>query len=267
MMELSGTELQQNHTWLLIGAIFFAMRSCEYIRTPGKEETKRTKMLRLRNMKFKKNGVVLSHDSRQLKCADIVIITFEFQKNKMRNRTVHMFSTGDNLLCPVVAWATTVQRILNTIPNATGDTKMCSYIAGGIVREVESAIIRGRLRAIVEVIGEKILGFTKDDVGLHSIRSGGAMAMFLAGVSEIIIQRIGRWKSDAFLEYIREQVENFTFGVSKKMLQHEKMFHIEGYEENNIIDTGGIEKNENTTYKMNGNTLCGPYPIDYNDQL
>ena len=42
-------------------------------------------------------------------------------------------------------------------------------------------------------MGERILGFTKDDVGLHSIRSGGAMAMFLSGVSTIVIMRVGRW--------------------------------------------------------------------------
>ena len=60
------------------------------------------------------------------------------------------------------------------------------------------------LRAVVELIGEAKLGFTKEDVGFHSIPLGGAMATFLSGVSEIIIKRVGRWSSDAFLEYIRE---------------------------------------------------------------
>ena len=45
--------------------------------------------------------------------------------------------------------------------------------------------------------------------------------MFLSGVPTIIIMRIGRWSSEAFLEYIREQVEQFTLGVSTKMLQFE----------------------------------------------
>ena len=83
-----------------------------------------------------------------------------------------------------------------------------------------------KIKGIVELMGEKVLGFTKDDVGLHSVRSGGAMAMFLSGVSEIIIQRIGRWERFAFLDYIREQVEDFTQGVSKKMLQVEQYQHI-----------------------------------------
>ena len=46
------------------------------------------------------------------------------------------------------------------------------------------------------------------------------MGMLLSGVSDIIIQRIGRWESFSFLEYIRGQVENFTYGVSSKMLQN-----------------------------------------------
>lgn len=39
------------------------------------------------------------------------------------------------------------------------------------------------MRGIVEIIGQEVLGFTKEEVGLHSIRSGGAMAMFLSGVA------------------------------------------------------------------------------------
>ena len=40
----------------------------------------------------------------------------------------------------------------------------------------------------------------------------------------IVIKRIGRWSSKAFLECIREQVGNFTDEVSMKMLKYEH-FH------------------------------------------
>ena len=83
----------------------------------------------------------------------------------------------------------------------------------------------------MNIIGEATLGFTESDIGLHTIRSGGAMAMFLSGISTIIIQRVGRWSSEAFLEYIREQVENFTHGVSQKMLNFE---HFQTLNENEI---------------------------------
>ena len=75
-------------------------------------------------------------------------------------------------------------------------------------------------------MGEDVLGFTADDIGLHSIRSGGAMAMFLSKTSTIIIMRVGRWSSEAFLEYIREQVQDFTIGVSENMIQYESFFNM-----------------------------------------
>ncbi len=35
-------------------------------------------------------------------------------------------------------------------------------------------------------------------------------------------EAVGRWSSEAFLEYIREQLENFTWRVSQRiMIQHE----------------------------------------------
>lgn len=42
------------------------------------------------------------------------------------------------------------------------------------------------------------------NVGGHSLRSGGATALALAGIPPHIIQAIGRWASDAFQAYIRK---------------------------------------------------------------
>ena len=52
--------------------------------------------------------------------------------------------------------------------------------------------VRDHLRSIVDLIGEDILVFNRDDIGLHSIRSGGAMAMFLSHTEVVIMMRIGR---------------------------------------------------------------------------
>ena len=61
---------------------------------------------------------------------------------------------------------------------------------------------------------------------MNSISAGGAMAIFLSEKSGIIIMRVGRWSSKAFLEYIREQVESFTFGVSQIMMKFEAFFNL-----------------------------------------
>jgi hypothetical protein len=37
---------------------------------------------------------------------------------------------------------------------------------------------------------------------------------------------LGGWSSDAFLHYIRKQVEEFSTGFSKKMIIHEHFFTV-----------------------------------------
>ena len=84
--------------YLIVGAIFFAVRSCEYVKTNHFEDSKRTKVLRLRNIMFKGQGMLLDHRNEQLDIADMVAITFEFQKNNKRNKTVHIFKTEGDIL-------------------------------------------------------------------------------------------------------------------------------------------------------------------------
>jgi hypothetical protein len=83
---------------------------------------------------------------------------------------------------------------------------------------ITGAFLSSKLRDIARKIGEDVLGFPAEDIGTHSIRSGGAMAMYLAGVPVFTIMLIGRWSSDAFLRYIRKQVLQFSVGVSKRMV-------------------------------------------------
>ena len=45
-------------------------------------------------------------------------------------------------------------------------------------------------------------GVNPSFVGTHSLRAGGATALYVNGVSVILIQRFGRWKSASFLRYL-----------------------------------------------------------------
>ena len=51
----------------------------------------------------------------------------------------------------------------------------------------------------------------------HSLRSGGATALFAGGASTLLIQQLGRWASEAYLRYCRLSAE-VTKGVSALML-------------------------------------------------
>ena len=85
--------------------------------------------------------------------------------------------------------------------------------------------ISNALRDGVTAFGSDRLRIKPNEIGTHSIRSGAAMAMYLGGVPVFAIQIIGRWSSDAFMRYIRKQVEEFTFDVSARMLTIQQFTH------------------------------------------
>ncbi len=68
--------------------------------------------------------------------------------------------------------------------------------------------------------------FAVTRIWTHSIRSGEAMAMFLAGVPAETIQLVGRWRSHAFLRYIRVQVQQLTRGVTTTLTRNPEFLTI-----------------------------------------
>ncbi len=60
------------------------------------------------------------------------------------------------------------------------------------------------------------------------------MAMYLGQCPVYVIMMIGRWSSDAFLVYIRKQVEQFSNGISSKMLRFQFHRHIQDQEIGNL---------------------------------
>lgn len=207
---------------LAIGAFFFAMRSCEYMKVSGE---RRTKLLTLENLRFFRDNQALSLTDPELHTADCVAITFIFQKNDERDATVTQWRTDDPVLCPVRAWSSIVKRILS-YPNTDFKTSVNTVMSRGKLVEVKSKWLLDRLRAAVRTIGKDVLGFKAMELGNHSICSGAAMAMYLAGVPVFTIMLIGRWSSDAFLRYIRRQVQEFSSGVSKRMILSKDFFTI-----------------------------------------
>ena len=223
MAEDNLTECDVAAGQLTRGAFFYGMRSCEYLKVSG--YVRRTKLLRLKNIRFYKHRRELSHDNPQLRYADTCSITFEFQKNDERDITVTMHRTGDPVLCPCLVWADIVQRILG-YPGTSPESTVCTVLVGGELRQLTSKEVLNRLRAVVRSIGFDHLGFKDSDIGTHSIRSSAAMSMYLAGVPVFTIMLIGRWSSDAFLRYIRRQVQQFSSGVSRRMIVSEGFFTI-----------------------------------------
>ena len=221
LAKLKCTESQRAILQLAIGGFFFAMRSCEYLKV-SQAELRRTAILCIRNIRFLSDGkdLPLDHPLLELEYAGCVSITFEFQKKDERMDTVTQLFSGDDVLCPVRQWAAIVRRVLS-YPGANLDTPVLAVWRNDKIEHISSVEMVQALRAAVVAVGEDKLGFDKEDIGTHSIRSDAAMAMFLGECPVYVIMMIGRWSSDAFLRYIRKQVEQFSHNVLRRMLRFE----------------------------------------------
>ena len=103
--------------------------------------------------------------------------------------------------------------------NADLDTPICTYYTshGSTPSSIPSRHITATLCTTAIKLGFQKLGFYSHEIGSHSLRSGGAMTLHLAGVPEHTIKIIGRWRSDAFLIYLQGQIATFTQGVAAAM--------------------------------------------------
>ena len=103
--------------------------------------------------------------------------------------------------------------------NAPPDTHICAYyvLVGAAPKYVTGINIVVLLRATVKQIGFQRLIFFPYEIGSRSLRSGVAMSLHQAHISDSTIKIIGRWRSDTFLIYLQGQVATFTKGVSKAM--------------------------------------------------
>jgi len=206
---------------LAILAFFFAMRSCEYLTITGE---RRTKLLRVQDLRFFQDRTDITHDHTTNHLADIICITFRDQKNGEKDEAITLSRTSDPIMCPVCQGACIVNKILN-IPGTNTSSAINTYMSGTQTYTLKAETAIKRVRTLATTLGRDHLGYDPLDIGLHSIRSAAAMAMILSGVPNYMVMLIGRWKSDAFLIYIRKQVAEFTKTVSQKMITTTTFFH------------------------------------------
>ena len=67
-----------------------------------------------------------------------------------------------------------------------------------------------------------------DLIDTHSLRGGGAMALHLNGYLDRQIMKMGRWRSNTFMEYICEHLDKFSEGMSKAMAKRFQFVNVQG---------------------------------------
>ena len=125
------------------------------------------------------------------------------QKSDQKNQSVHQEATGTDT-CPIIA----IIRRLTTIRNNTFNPQTCISAHfthdSNNPRLLHTSDMTATIRHAVTIQNLECHGLLPDLMGSHSLRAGGAMAMYLNGVSITTIKNLGQWMSDSFLMYIHE---------------------------------------------------------------
>ena len=210
--------------WALI-AFYYLLRIGEYTIKGSRNETKQTTQFRMRDVTFfrKDKQGRLRQLSRQapawaILSADGATLKLDNQKNGWKGVCVHHEANGDDFFCPVRALGRRSIHIRENTGLTDGETFLSAYFVDGSRYDITDKNVRDALKwaaATLDYPGAK--GTPLNRINTHSLRSGGANALSLSGYSEMEIQKMGRWRSATFMEYIREELACFSAGMSTKM--------------------------------------------------
>lgn len=217
---------------LSVIAFYFLLRVGEYTdprtvtrRNGETVRATRTKQFRVGDIGFFKDKKPLPRDSplEILRSADSVTMRIDNQKNGIRGQTLHHQTTGYG--GAVDALAIRVHHILshggnedNLICDVCVDKKWSSITSSEMVTAVKSSVTRLGL--------DKNNAIPQHLVGSHSLRAGGAMALYLADVAIEKIRMFGRWTSDTWMMYIHSQIDKLHDGVADKMSMEREFLNI-----------------------------------------
>jgi len=186
---------------------------------PNRNRTTRTQQFRLRDIAFFSATSSLTWEQACNGPAPptIVRLKIDNQKNGKRGQTLIHHATPSNPNCPVRVCTERVRHLITH--QATADTLLCAYKprADGPFHHITSTQIVAAVRHAVLSTGAFTEGFETAKIGSHSLRAGGAMALYLQRYDATTIQKLGQWKSQVFLMYLHEQIGAFTEGIATAM--------------------------------------------------
>jgi hypothetical protein len=207
---------------LVVLAYFFLLRVGEY--TPS-SKPKRTIPLTETDVKLWQGLVEISHDAplADLLAADGVTICLQNQKNGNKLASLHHSSSGNAILDPVKSAARLVHSARACAKGASLGT---FHDDQGRPRSVSAAEIRSTIRQGAALDNLEAYGYDLKRIGSHSLRSGGAMRLKLAGKDDDVIKKMGRWSGNTYLRYIQTQIGELTADLATAMAQTLRFHHV-----------------------------------------
>merc|ERR1711884_817187 len=100
--------------------------------------------------------------------------------------------------------------------NASPTTPLATYFHHGTSTPLLPSDISSSLKQAATFLGPATLGFTANDISACSMRAAGAMDLYHSKVSPLTIRLLGRWNSDAMLDYLHVQAEPVMRDLASK---------------------------------------------------
>ena len=229
----TANELDRAIGDLSLIAFYYLLRVGEYTVKSTRNNTKQMVQFRVSDVTFfgkDKSGHLrqLSRTATTLSImnAHIATLKLDNQKNGWKGVCIHQETNGDPVLCPVRALG---RRICHVRQHSDENL----YLSAFYHERTQYNVTDGDIRKSIKLAAGLLLypekkGIPIQRVDTHSFRSGGANALSLSGYTDRHIQKMGRWRSATFLEYIREELACFSQGMSKKMKQRFNFVNVEG---------------------------------------
>ena len=219
---------------LTLIAFYYLLRIGEYTIKGKRNETKQTVQFKYEDITFfKKNAAgqlrCLSRDAPGdlISTADGATMKLDNQKNGWKGVCVYQEANGEAYFCPVRALG---RRFLHIrLHGGSAKTFLSTIWVNNTQTDVTAEHISRALKsAATELQYPTNKGIPITWINTHSLRSGGANALALAGYSDTQIQKMGRWRGATFKEYIREELACYAQNMSRDMKRKFNFVNIAG---------------------------------------
>ena len=160
--------------------------------------------------------------------ADGATLTLSNQKNGWQNVSIHHEWNGDDILDAIRALGRRYCHIRQHMNNDWSTLLSAVFTNAGRVDVTDKDVSQSLKTAAKVLQYPELKGIPIERVNTHSLRIGGANALALAGYNEMQIQKMGRWRGDTFKIYVREQLSNFSEGMSRAMKTSFGFVNVEG---------------------------------------
>ncbi len=217
-------EVQRATADLTMIAFYYLLRVGEYTVKGLQNNTKQTVQFKYEDLSFFKKNIW-----GQLPClpcnaaadliltADSTTLKLDNQKNGLKGVCVYHKANNKRWHCPVSTLAQCYLHLCNM--GANSKTFLLVYCNDkGHRRDITNEDVSKALKVVATALDYPTAkGVPIDRIDTHSLQSGGANALSLAGYSDTQIQKMGRWRGATFKEYIHKELACFSTGMLTSM--------------------------------------------------